>query len=182
MPVPFRLLTVLCLFYFTLLPNTSSASEDQIEQAGDWLQIALPSLAYASTFYKDDDQGRMQFYKSFGTNLAVTHSLKALVKKRRPKGRSVDSFPSGHTSAAFQGAAFIHKRYDKPYWTIPAYLAASFVGYSRIDADKHDTTDVLVGAALGIASSWYFTETWQGFQVTPVAFGNGLAISFRSEW
>lgn len=88
----------------------------------------------------------------------MTHGLKRTIDKERPNGGR-HSFPSGHTSAAFQGASFIHKRYGAKY-AIPAYVGATFVGYSRIQADKHDMTDVLAGAAIGTLSSWYFTKEY----------------------
>ena len=31
-------------------------------------------------------------------------------------------------------------------------------GWTRVDADKHDSTDVLAGAALGVASSFIFAK------------------------
>lgn len=44
--------------------------------------------------------------------------------------------PSGHTSAAFQGDAFIHKRYGFDYAIVP-YMGAIFTGYSRVHANKN---------------------------------------------
>ena len=85
--------------------------------------------------------------------------LKFTINKERPNGEGDDSFPSMHTSAAFQGATFIHKRYGLKY-SIPAYVGAGFVAYSRIESDQHDATDVLAGAALGIASSLYLTKSY----------------------
>lgn len=141
------------------------------EKAGDIIQVLIPSIAYGTTFYLDDEEGRNQFYKSFGTNLAVTYGLKYAVNRERPNGGD-HSFPSGHTSAAFQGAAFIHKRYGINY-AIPAYLGAAFVGYSRVDADKHYTSDVIAGAVIGTLSSFYFTTEYQGYTVKPTVNNNG---------
>jgi membrane-associated phospholipid phosphatase len=136
--------------------STSPAwADSNVERAGDFLQVMVPAVAYGMTFYKDDEEGRTQFYKSFATTAGTTHLLKNTIDAKRPNGGS-KSFPSGHTSAAFQGAAFIHARYGlEQAW--PAYAAATFVGYSRVDADKHHTRDVIAGAALGIAASFYFT-------------------------
>lgn len=41
-------------------------------------------------------------------------------------------------------------------WGVPAYLAASFVGFTRVQSDEHYTHDVLVGAAIGILSNYDF--------------------------
>ncbi len=144
---------------FIVASPICAASNDNLERAGDIVAVAIPALAYGSTYYKDDKEGRQQFYYSFATNLAATQVLKSTINKERPNGSGDDSFPSMHTSAAFQGATFIHKRYGLKY-SIPAYIGAGFVAYSRIETDNHDATDVLAGAALGVASSLYFTKSY----------------------
>lgn len=134
----------------------ANAEIERIERVGDVLQVAIPALAYGSTFYQDDAVGRRQFYQSFASNVALTHTLKYAIDKKRPNGGR-HSFPSGHTSTAFQGASFVHKRYGLNY-AIPMYVGASFVGYSRVVANKHDVVDVLAGAGIGMLSSFYFTQ------------------------
>ena len=141
------------------LAITPAYAKSDIETAGDIIAVTIPAIAYGSTFYMDDPEGRQQFYTSFATNAVATYGLKKAIDKERPDHSDNDSFPSGHTSVAFQGASFIHKRYGLEY-SIPAYVGATFVGYSRIDADKHDTTDVLAGAALGVASSMFLTKSY----------------------
>ena len=140
------------------------ADSSSTTKVGDVLAFAIPAAAYGSTYYMDDKEGRQQFYYSFATNLAATQVLKSVIDKERPNGRDEDSFPSGHTSVAFQGASFIHKRYGLEY-SIPAYIGAGFVAYSRVEADEHDVTDVLAGAALGIASSMYLTKSYYDDQL-----------------
>jgi len=46
--------------------------------------------------------------------------------------------------------------------SIPAYIGAAFVGWSKVEgeSDKHDATDVLAGASIGILSSYYFTTLY----------------------
>ena len=39
------------------------------------------------------------------------------------------------------------------------------MAYSRLEADQHDTVDVLAGAALGIASSMYLTTSYYNDQL-----------------
>jgi membrane-associated phospholipid phosphatase len=150
------------------------------EQAGDILQIIIPTVAYGTTLYLDDREGQNQFYKSFGTNLSVTYGLKYSINKKRPNGGK-HSFPSGHTSAAFQGTSFIHKRYGLKY-AVPTYLAATFVGYSRVDSDAHYTEDVIAGAVIGTLSSFYFTTEYNGFEIKPIAMNGGYGIVFKITW
>ena len=60
------------------------------------------------------------------------------------------SFPSGHTTVAFAAATVFALEYkNKPIIPIVAYSAATLIGLSRITENKHWSTDVLVGAALG---------------------------------
>jgi membrane-associated phospholipid phosphatase len=64
------------------------------------------------------------------------------------------SFPSGHTSLAFATAASLSIQFKKWYVIVPAYLWAASVGYSRIYLGVHYPSDVITGAAVGIASAY----------------------------
>lgn len=150
------------------------------ERAGDILQIAVISVAYGTTLYLDDKEGEHQFYKSFATNLGVTYALKYSINRQRPNGGD-HSFPSGHTSASFQAASFIHKRYGLKY-AIPAYLTATFVGYSRVESKAHYTSDVIAGAIIGTLSSLYFTTQYKGFEIKPISMNSGYGVGISRSW
>lgn len=151
------------------------------EDDGSVLRTLIPAVAYGTTFYMHDHDGRVQFYKSFFTNLGTTYALKAVISKTRPNGEDDDSFPSGHTSVAFQGAAFIHKRYGLKY-AAAAYLGASYVGWRRVATDNHYTIDVVAGATIGIVSSFIFTRPYKGFVVTPLADNGFYGIAVSRQW
>jgi membrane-associated phospholipid phosphatase len=161
---------------FLLSPKAASATDD-----GSFMRTLIPAVAYGATFYMHDKDGRIQFYKSFFTNLGATYALKALISEERPNGAGDDSFPSGHTSVAFQGAAFIHRRYGLK-WAVPAYLGAVYVGWRRVDTDNHYTKDVVAGAAIGIASSFIFTKPYHGFEVTPLAANGVYGLAISKHW
>jgi len=130
------------------------------EKIGDNLQIALPVSAFASSFiWKDNQKAPLQFIKTMGSSFIVTHSLKRIINKERPNGGSY-SYPSGHTTAAFTGAAFIEKRYGLKAG-VPAYILASYVGWSRVYSKNHDYYDVVAGALLGIGSAYIFTKPFK---------------------
>lgn len=136
-----------------LTPAQVSLARDAVETSGDLLRIAIPAAAFAMTVKREGQPGRVGFYKSFAANIGTTFALKAVVDKQRPDDSDDDAFPSGHTSVAFHGAAFLHRRYGvDDAWA--AYAVAAYVGWTRIDADKHDAADVAAGAAVGIASSF----------------------------
>jgi len=162
-----RLLAVLS--YLLLAISISSVSGQSgsdrwptfLQHSGDGIQVALPAGALLYTIVDKDKEGLKQFAISFGTNFLTTHALKTIIRKKRPDpSTAYNAMPSGHTSASFQAATFIHIRYG-PKYGIPAYLLASYVGYSRIDGvdRKHDVWDVMGGAALGTLSSYLFTTT-----------------------
>ena len=177
--LPRRLLIFALIILGVGFSNVSSAA-DTIERTGDIVQVLLPTAAFGATYYMDDLQGRGQFYKSFLATFFVTHSLKHIIPKKRPDGGD-HAFPSGHTGAAFQGAAFIQRRYGWIYG-MPAYLGASFVGYSRIHADKHDLTDVLAGAALGTFTNIFLTTTYNSYSVTPAISDDVYGAMLRIRW
>lgn len=160
---------------YCLLADEKSSGE----KIGDFLSIALPASAYGATFVLDDKEGRSQYYRSFATTTAINAALKLSGVAERPHNDKKDSFPSGHTAYAFQGATFIHKRYGLKYG-IPAYLGASYVGYNRVDVGKHHSEDVWAGALIGIASSWYFTE--KKANIVPIIAKDTLGVSYSKNW
>ena len=136
--------------------NQGISNADGLRTAGDILQIALPTTALGMTLSEPNNTGTQQWVESFVTSTVVTQTLKYSINRERPNGGDL-SFPSGHTSSAFQGAAFIHRRYGDQY-ALPVYLLAALTGYSRVHAGVHYWSDVIAGAAVGIAASFYWTK------------------------
>jgi membrane-associated phospholipid phosphatase len=158
-------------------PGLYAHAGDGIQTAGDILQFVIPATAGGLTLGYGDYTGTLQLGKSIVLTEGVTYGLKYTVNETRPNGGS-QSFPSGHTSISFCGAEFIRKRYG---WElgIPAYAAASFVGYSRVEANAHWPHDVIAGASIGIVSSFIFTKPYKGWEVKTEA-GPGLHGIFLS--
>jgi undecaprenyl-diphosphatase len=128
--------------------------------------------------------------ESFLLANAVTGTFKIALGRRRPNAtddpfelRPVDvnsSFPSGHTTSAFAAATTLSEYY--PTWpvVVPAFAAASAVGFSRMYANQHWGSDVVGGALVGFgvshmlykrhhqrtASSWDFRLSPDGFTVS----------------
>ncbi len=174
-----RSLVLICMIPVLLFPGRVFA-KGKVEATGDVLQYAIPAAALTSTYLMHDEDARPQFYKAFAANLAITYALKGLTQKTRPNGGD-HSFPSGHTSAAFQGASFIHKRYGF-LQSLPAYLGATFVGYSRVESDNHFTEDVFAGAALGIACSFFFTDRRSEYSISPIVEGGVYGFKIERRW
>lgn len=159
--------------------TTSLGAKSQTETIGDVMLGLIPLTAYGSTLYTQDKEGAIQLSKSLATTTGSTYLLKYGIKEERPDHSDMESFPSGHTSITFASAAFIHQRYGLAY-AVPAYLGSVYTGYSRVDADKHYTHDVLAGAILGMASSWYFTTQYHNLTIQPLLSGdyNGVRLSY----
>ncbi len=156
------------------------AQSKTVERTGDVILFALPAVSLGASLFEDRGRGTEQFAKGFVLNQAITFGLKLAINKPRPNMENNNAFPSGHTSTTFQGAAFVQRRYGWKYG-IPAYLLAGFTGYSRINADKHDLLDILVGAALGIGCSYLFTTPYQSehLELTFNTSNNDLLIGLR---
>ena len=174
---PFPVLAqILAATLFLFVTATAACATDSIETAGDILQLVLPATAGGLTLAYRDWTGTLQFGESAGLTLGTTYLLKYTTGERRPTGSGHDSFPSAHTSISFCAAEFMRKRYGLEYG-IPAYAAAAFVGYSRVEAREHYPHDVVAGAAIGIVSSYIFTRPYKGWHVQ--LEGDSKYIGFR---
>ena len=80
-----------------------------------------------------------------------TYAIKYAVNRERPNGDQ-RSFPSGHVSATFATAMVLQQHYG---WKVgvPFFLGATYTSFSRISSDKHWASDVVFGAAVGMASA-----------------------------
>jgi hypothetical protein len=87
----------------------------------------------------------------------LTHTVKAISRRARPTGEqesSTDtySFPSAHASASWTSATVLWRHLG---WKVgvPATLLAAFGSAARLQQNQHYMSDVLVGAAIGVASA-----------------------------
>ena len=175
-----RTATLLVWLLLCLAIRSSAPASDVIRSAGDILQYALPVVPVVPIITHRDRQGTFQYAESLGLTLALTYTLKYAVNERRPNG-GTQSFPSGHTSTPFAAAEFMRKRYGWEYG-LPAYAAAAFVGYSRVEAREHHPHDVVAGAFIGIASSYIFTRPYKGWQVQAEGDTKYLGIRLSRNW
>ncbi len=148
-PVPLVLVAAVSL-------GAGQARADGVSRAGDVAAIVLPAGAAGGALLAQDHKGLAQLAEAYASAMGAVYVLKPVVDRTRPDGGH-QSFPSGHATSAFAGAAFLQIRYG---WAlgIPAYAVASYVGYSRVEAKRHYTSDVVAGAAIGIATNLAFTH------------------------
>lgn len=180
-----RFIAGLLLFVLTFVPAVAQeveGSRKAVRYSGDALLVAMPLATLTSVLVMKDWQGLKQAAFSTAATLGTTYLLKYTVKKQRPDGSDFHSFPSGHASIMFANAAFVQRRYGWK-WGAPAYVLATYVGWSRTYARKHDWWDVATGAAIGAGCSYIFTRPFareHNLSIVPVSNGThfGLAASF----
>ncbi|MDR1476980.1 MAG: phosphatase PAP2 family protein [Rickettsiales bacterium] len=139
--------------------NYRLRSDNTVETIGDMVQMVIPLSALAYSAAIGDGEGVWQWTEAVGSAALATQALKYTVKEERPYEEEDSkglTFPSGHTSFAFSGAAYWQRRYG---WEIgaPMYAGAAFVAYSRVHARKHNWFDVAAGAAIGYGFNYLFT-------------------------
>lgn len=161
-------------------------TDDADEAAGDVFQYVLPALGLAGAAYTGDKEGMKQWGYSMGSTIVATTALKAGFNStswgERPNGGQ-HSFPSGHTSMACAGAAFIGERYG---WDLgaAAMVPAAFVGWTRVEEDMHHWRDVIAGCALGAGLSMYFTnpEDKHQFTILPDIGDHSFSLGFTMKY
>ncbi len=153
-------------------PCRSEADDRALEKAADIGVIVIPAAAAGVTALRGDREGAGELGKALLSTLAVTAALKLSVRERAPNGDD-HAFPSGHTSVSFAGASYLQRRYGWGYGA-PAYLAAAFVGASRVETGHHRVHDVLAGAAVGYLANVIFTTRYGDIAAVPV-IGSGRA-------
>lgn len=157
----------------TYLTGLVSGSEGVRETGFEMAEAGLLSGIVSATFRfaigrsrPDADEGSSDFHPFQG-------------------GLNAGSMPSGHTTFAFALASVASERVTGLGWV--AYPLATLVGYSRIRDDKHWTSDVIAGAALGTVTGLWVTRRGRdvgkepGLSVTPwlSEAGSGVCLSSR---
>lgn len=165
----------------SVVPSAADAGHRGWGTASSVGRDALVAAALGVPAVQGDWHGALQAGGSIVAAGGTTWVLKELVHERRPDRSDDRSFPSGHTSASFAAAATLEKRYG---WRagLPALAVASFVGFARVQADKHYVHDVLAGALIGGASGFLLTSRhddrvrltpWAGYR------NGGLNVAIR---
>ncbi len=184
---------ILILFVVCLLPVsafgedaavafTPTKSQSAVRTSTDVILVALPAAAVATTLILKDWEGLKEGAISAAVTVGTTFALKFAIKENRPDFSNHHSFPSDHTSFTFAAATYIWRRYGWQYG-IPAYALSAYTGWGRVYGKKHHWWDVVAGAAIGTASTIFFTHPYMKkheVSIVPVATDTeaGLVCSF----
>jgi membrane-associated phospholipid phosphatase len=123
----------------------------------------------------------------------VTDGLKSISDRERPSGGN-NSFPSGHSSAAFTNAVLANRNLQylsisdnlRIALNVGNYVLASATAWARVEADGHWLSDVFAGAAIGYFFGAFLHDAFMGLPeekpvpvtVVPLRGGAMLALSF----
>jgi membrane-associated phospholipid phosphatase len=165
----------------TLAEPAQAASPQDWDTASSLGEALLVAAAIGLPAADGDSRGSLEAAGSIAGAFAVTEGLKTAFPELRPDRSDRRSFPSGHTSVSFAAAASLHQRRG---WRVglPATLAAAFVGFARVEANKHHWYDVAAGAAIGEAAGMLITSPRESrVRLFPWGdtHGGGVAVTMR---
>ncbi len=153
----------------------ATGKKKSLQDAGRAVSIALPVVAGSVSLFKNDWSGVAQLVVVTGLSVGTAFGLKEVVHEERPDGSDSRSFPSDQAALAFAPAAYLWDRYGWQYG-VPAYAAAGFVSYARVESDRHHWWDVVASAGIGWIYSRLITREYHppqnfytGAYVTPHA-------------
>ena len=153
-------------------------------KSGEAVAIALPVIAGSVTLLHDWDwKGAEQLTADTGLTLLTVYALKQIVREQRPDGSDFRSFPSETSALAFAPASFLWDRYGWQYG-LPAYLAAGYVGYTRINSKQHHWWDVAASAGIAWTYSRLITTryTHRRFYTDIYASSDGAYVTMKLTW
>jgi membrane-associated phospholipid phosphatase len=135
--------------------------------------------------------------EAFLYTAVLTQAIKQITHRHRPYQNSppdpyrwegpiadihYNSFPSGHTATAFAVATVIGSAYRKTIWVpLVCYSMAGLVAAERLVSNEHWASDVMMGAALGIAVGLTIAASpVKNLVLSPVgASGAGMTLVYR---
>ncbi|MPM36586.1 hypothetical protein SDC9_83185 [bioreactor metagenome] len=140
------LLTAVLIFYTTLGNNGFI-----------WIGISLLLLCFKKTRMA----GLLALLAMLLGLLCCNIALKNIVSRPRPylsvegllpllAPPDPNSFPSGHTCAAFAAAGIWLRTMPRRFFGVISVLAAAVMGFSRMYVGLHYPTDVLAGMCMGL--------------------------------
>lgn len=148
---------------------------DAATLVGDpFLHLGVAALVYGGGILADSPRWK-ETGEMMGEALILADGATLILKEAVGRGRpnvardkdvfrpfgfrsDYDGFPSMHTASSFALASVISKTSQSLPVSLISYSAAVCVGLSRLNLNKHWTSDVLMGAAIGELAGWVVTS------------------------
>jgi len=136
-----------------------------------YFEGALSVGVYATGLFSGSNPirvtGRM-LIESLGYSESLAFLMKFVIGRTRPyaapgqyqfnafqTNEDHQSFPSGHTIAAFSTSTILAEEIGTWWSRVLFYGAAGLTGFARIHNDRHWFSDVVFGSALGFGTGWF---------------------------
>ena len=151
------------------------------DPVGNALEYLLPLGAAGLSLYQDDVAGLKQLGITLVVSQGTTELLKHVIDQPRPDGTGY-GMPSGHASVVFAAAGYVHRRYG-PWEAVPFYALATVTAWERVHHNHHTTGQVVGGAAVGLASAYFFTDPLpDGGRLSLGMHAGGPWLSYARSW
>lgn len=145
---------------------TDAMSTYVFEPWGDWYALGLVAGTYGYGWLnKDKDARRLgkQMAEAYVIAAGAAQVFKHLLHRARPDEDNNPynfagpwplqtdqlAMPSLHAAVAFAMARVVHHSTDKRWLSVAVHLTAAGVAWSRLNDNRHWSSDVLLGSALG---------------------------------
>lgn len=191
---------------FTGPPEISDYLE---EYGLETLRYATPVVLVALDWGQGDLMARdlLGYLETFWTNRGVTTLFKDVIGRHRPPLYRADpdadpkmyeeldedpgnheSFPSGHASGSFAFASYLERAVAREIglrsrWRIASFAGlygiAGYIAWSRVENDKHFFTDIVAGAAQGVAISRLYYRLNHPSEFAPRRAERGSRLPFE---
>lgn len=126
-----------------------------------WIALSLALLCFPKT----RKAGALALCAMLAGMVCTNLTIKPLVARARPwltveglthlvEEPDPNSFPSGHTCAAFAAASALARTLPKRWMGVTAIALAALMGFSRLYVGVHFPSDVLVGMCVGLLCGW----------------------------
>lgn len=157
---------------------------DAFRQAGNIKVYAAVTLGTLGAGLLAHDQGISRTGAQLAASGAVAAASVELLKEATGRSRpdagdgayefrpfhGGESFPSGHSAAAFALATTIGDASHSIWVQAGLYAVATGTAWSRVYDERHWPSDVVLGAALGVTSAKLVNGHWRIFHLRPPSF------------